>query len=418
MRLLYVCNDFGIKPDGVKGASVHLRAITGALSRAGHELMLLSPQPGPGPSHPVQPLVLGDCPAITKAVRPFRRWAESQGVDPALARDLRPLFYNTWAPEKVRKILQSNPPDAIIERLSLFSCMGMELADSFQVPLLVEVNAILTREASQHRTLYLRSLAEEIETRTLRRADALLAVSGQLASALAGHRAATRRIHHIPNGVDLDIIDRGPDRSDTRRLLGFGPDDLVIGFVGSLKPWHGVELLLETFGRFRATDTRVRLLIVGSGPGEEELRCQATALGICESTVFTGAVPHEQVPALLRTMDIATAPYPPSGDFYFSPLKLFEYMAAGLCCVVPRLGQIGELIDHGENGLLYDPSPPDGLITALNDARCPSRRQALGRAARATIESRYCWDHTANRITEVLEAILPLPRSLDAIATT
>src|SRR5690606_13714515 len=125
---------------------------------------------------------------------------------------------------------------------------------------------------------------------------------------------------------------------------------VTVGFVGTLKPWHGVSLLLEAFARLAADFAGVRLLIVGDGPERAALDQQAAALGIASLTEFTGAVDPELIPALLAEMDVAVAPYPRLDDFYFSPLKVLEYMAAGRAVVASRIGMIPEWIEHAGTG--------------------------------------------------------------------
>src|SRR5205823_5775752 len=132
-----------------------------------------------------------------------------------------------------------------------------------------------------------------------------------------------------------------------RSQLGID-DNLVVGFVGSLKPWHGVDALLAAFQEAAGSDWR--LLIVGDGPERERLEDQATQIG--GQVIFTGAVSHHQIPEYVATMDIAVAPYRASSDFYFSPLKLYEYLAVGKAVVATNVGQIAQVIHHGENGYL------------------------------------------------------------------
>lgn len=98
-------------------------------------------------------------------------------------------------------------------------------------------------------------------------------------------------------------------------------------------------------------------------------------------------------------MDAAVAPYPDYPDFYFSPLKIYEYMAAGLPVVASRIGQVAELIQDGTNGLLYQPGDAVALSAALNRLRCePMLRSSLGRAARETVLHDHTWEAVAKRI--------------------
>ena len=105
MRLLYLCSDFGIAPGGTKGASVHLRAITRGLADLGHDVRLLSPKEGPGDDHPARRLLPPGCPPADKTSRALKKWLGDHGLDDTIARDLRPLLWNTWVPDQVNELL-------------------------------------------------------------------------------------------------------------------------------------------------------------------------------------------------------------------------------------------------------------------------------------------------------------------------
>src|SRR5207302_11355084 len=115
-----------------------------------------------------------------------------------------------------------------------------------------------------------------------------------------------------------------------------------------LKPWHGVEVLLEACARAFAEEPALRLEVVGSGPLEHVLH---TASLPPERLRTLGALPHTDALERLRHWDVGVAPYLPLEDFYFSPLKVVEYMAAGLCTVASALGDLPALLDDGGRGL-------------------------------------------------------------------
>ena len=132
---------------------------------------------------------------------------------------------------------------------------------------------------------------------------------------------------------------------------------MTVGFVGTLKPWHGTDLLLRALARTREN---LRLDICGTGPQQEELEQLAAELGIAERVRLHGAVAPDEVPQVLHRLDIAAAPYP-AGDHYFSPLKVYEYLAAGLPVVASAIGTIPEMLGDGELGVLV----PAGDVAPL-----------------------------------------------------
>jgi glycosyltransferase involved in cell wall biosynthesis len=131
-------------------------------------------------------------------------------------------------------------------------------------------------------------------------------------------------------------------------------------------------------------------------------------LGLREQAVFTGTLPHEDVPAVIRQFDIALAPYPALDHaFYFSPLKLFEYMACGVPVVAANCGQIADVIRDGETGLLHAPGDLDALAAACDRLLDSAKlRFALGQSAAAHIRAGYTWTHNARRVTELAESLI------------
>ncbi len=406
MRLLYVCSDFGIKPDGVKGASIHLRSITRALSESGHDVRLLSPHGGPESTHPATPLLTPGCRPVEEMARMLKDWMTQQGYGDSVAKELRPLVYNAYIRDRACDAAATFKPHVVIERLALFGHVGLELAGCLGVPLVVEVNAILSEEAARYRTLELQRLAEEMEKRVLTAAHAVVAVSARLAEQLIALGVEQSRVHVVPNGVDLASFDAAPSRETCRAALGLN-GEFVVGFAGSLKAWHGVDDLLSAFNELNRRDPNTRLLIVGAGPMESELKNAAAGMGVRDAVIFTGAVPHDRVPYYLRAMDVAVAPFKRQDNFYFSPIKLFEYMASGACVVASRLGQISELIEDEGCGLLCRPDDPSDLLDKLQRARKSIElRERLAARALQVVRRNYTWNHAAEKLSGILRGLV------------
>jgi glycosyltransferase involved in cell wall biosynthesis len=261
-------------------------------------------------------------------------------------------------------------------------------------------------------------------------ADLVLAVSAELRNYVIGLGVTPDRVHVIPNGVDSALFypklscANGVERKmevSSQALLNFGKsagvDDHVktvdvdggpvLGFVGGLRPWHGVEILPRLVERLRACHPSIRMVIAGDGPMRDDLERAFDERGLSEAVHFTGALHHEDVPNWIRRFDVAVAPYAPvQHPFYFSPLKLFEYMACGVPMVAARMGQIGEVVRHGETGLLYRPGDFDELVAACNRLLDDEAlRQKIGRSAAEEIHGHYTWDRNVNRIIELVHAL-------------
>lgn len=386
MQIAYVLADSGIRIWGSKGASVHVREFVHALA-AEHTVDLFCAALGDGGY---------DLPVRNFHVVP--RPSPLGSSDPELERDRRRLATVDRMRELVDQSCRTTAYDLIYERYSLFSDVGASVADAYGLPFLLEVNAPLINERRRVEALPLALLARRVERSVFRRADGVLAVSEAMASYVLQVGAPRERVQVVPNGVDTSRFHPGVAGEPTRAKLG-RLNDLVVGFTGSLKPWHGVNLLLEAFARVAGSNWT--LLVVGDGPERASLEAQAEALAIQQSVIFTGAVRHDEIPMFVAAMDIAVAPYRSAATFYFSPLKLYEYLAAGKAVVASDVGQIASVVRHGDNGLLVAPDDARALAHAISrlaaDARL--RKDLACRAPHGLVT----WKETARRVMDIAQ---------------
>jgi glycosyltransferase involved in cell wall biosynthesis len=282
----------------------------------------------------------------------------------------------------------------------------MEYARAAGIPGVLEVNAPLIDEQATYRGLADLHGAVRVAERAFHAADAIVAVSQGVADYLDRFPGTRGRVHVIPNGVDPG---RFPENLSP--ALPRVPGTFTAGFVGTLKAWHGLSHLVEAFDSLHREVPGSRLLVVGTGPERERLAEDLTTRGLASAATLTGAVRPEEIPGLLASMDAAVAPYPRQEEFYFSPLKVFEYMAAGLPVAASRIGQLENLIRDGEDGLLLPPGDSDALASALlRLARDPSLRTRLGKAARERARKEFSWATVTERI---LRAAAPPSRRVN-----
>ncbi|MEQ9486360.1 glycosyltransferase family 4 protein [Coleofasciculus sp. F4-SAH-05] len=380
MRIAYICTDPGIPVFGQKGCSIHVQEVIRAWLKLGMQVELFATRIGGEPPPDLETIIVHRLPSIPKGEIAAREQA-------ALSANLN-----------LRMELENNGIfNLVYERYSLWSFTGMDYAQSMGIPGILEVNAPLIQEQANHRGLVNRTSAEQVAQRVFSTASAIIAVSEEIKTYIESYPEVEQRVHVIANGVN-------PERfsSSIESALSIHPEPFTVGFVGTLKPWHGLSILVEAFDTLHKKYRNTRLLIVGNGPERENLVTELSARGLLDVTHFTGAVTPDKIPEILAKMTVAVAPYPHQSDFYFSPLKVYEYMAAGLPVVASRIGQLRELIEDEINGLLCPPGDAVALAATLERLyHNPELGKQLGKAARQRIQHHHTWDAIAKRLLEI-----------------
>jgi len=382
MRVLYVCTDPGVPIFGDKGGSTHVREVVRAMLRQGAQVEIVARRIG------------GDAPADLARV-PVHRLTKAPSREDPGQRERFLLESN----DELRDLLASlGPADMIYERHALWSYAAMEYARETGICAVLEVNAPLVEEQRAYRELIHEPEAVEARRRAFEAADSLIVVSRSLA--MWAQTLAPGKVREVSNGVDTDRF-----RPDVTPGLACPAGVVSIGFVGSLRPWHGVPTLVEAFAPVHAARPRTRLVLVGDGPAREEVVRRINEHGLRGCVHLCGKAPPEAIPGLLTSMDIATAPYPDLDGFYFSPLKLFEYMSAGRAIVASACGQIPEVIEHERTGLLVEAGDVDALAAALMRLVDDEiLRGCLGAAARDAAVREHRWDTVAQKILSIAQA--------------
>lgn len=365
MRIAYVCVDPGIPVFGTKGASVHIQELVREYRMRGDEVTVYALRRG---SH--VPEDLADLPVVIHEIRE---------KEPAAREDAQ-----VRAAREITRELMDTDVDLIHERYSLFSTVLADVTGRSQARGILEVNAPLIDEQRTHRVLVNEDAALEALIKQVRAADVTACVSEDISRWVRSHVPDSTRVHTVANGVS------------TRRITPLvpDPDRCIVTFVGTLKPWHGVEDLVLAAARAREPWI---LRIIGDGPQRQALEALAESVGV--HVDFCGAVPPEKIGEHLAGSSIGVAPYPAveEGQSYFSPLKVYEYLAAGLPVVASDIGQVRSILKGF--GTFVPPSDPQALAQAIDElSRDPRRRQREAELGRRAAVEKHSWSKVLDTI--------------------
>lgn len=296
---------------------------------------------------------------------------------------------------------------AIYQRHTRFSLAGALASHVLRRPLFLEFNSPsdFFRTGRVQPMARLRALCERA---SLASATRVIVVSEVAKRQLCDLGIPSERIVVNPNGVESRRFAGGGGPA-VRTQRGVENQDVLFGFVGSFGPWHGAPVLGRAFVELARELCNVRLLLVGDGEELAEVRNSIGDLIESGRVIVEGSVDPSQVPAFLDACDVLVSPHVPlAGDieFFGSPTKLFEYMAAGKAIVASRLGQIGDVLEDERSALLVEPGDQDALVAAMRRlASDCSLRARLGAAARSDAEQFHGWRRNAERIVAAFGTI-------------
>jgi glycosyltransferase involved in cell wall biosynthesis len=385
VRILYSAIDQTVP--GTFGGAVHVQSVAEGLAALGHEVHALTAKGAP------------------EWPRDGVHWHDVE------APGGRPQF-RLLAARDVTRVARAVEPDIVVERYHNFGGEGMLAARATGARYVLEVNAPIVDYPGSPKARVDRALVVQPmrrwRDRQVRAADLIVSPS----TAILPPWVPASRVLEVEWGADTARF-----RPDAAGQLAWhrGSTGMTAIFAGAFRPWHGAVQLVEAIRLLRARGVAdVRAVLVGDGP--ERAAAQEAARGLGE-VVFTGALAHARMPAALAAADVGVAPFdvarhpPLQLGFYWSPLKVFEYMASGLPVVAPALPRLRSLVADGVEGVLYEPATPAALAGALASLRDPGRRAQLGAAARLRAERDYSWLAHCARLDAAFRALVARTRN-------
>jgi glycosyltransferase involved in cell wall biosynthesis len=386
VKILYHHRTMG---DGAEG--IHIQEMVSAFRELGHEVRVVS--------------LIGE--KTNAKTAQADRWKRLRGFIPSALYEFAELSYNVFGGRRVAQAIREFEPDVVYDRYNSYNTAAVGAAKRAGVPLMLEVNSPVAYERVAYENLQLKMpwLARRYERHICNSADHVFVVSTPLKRHLVDQVGVPAgRITVLPNGANPRTFDPRTDGDPIRARHGIS-NRIVIGFVGILRPWHGMEMLLDAFTELCGKHDNLHLLVVGDGPIQDDLKAQALATGVADRVTFTGRLSHTEVRDHVAAFDIAVSP---KATFYASPMKILEYMAMAKPVIAPAMDNIRDIIDDRRTGILFEEGSVSNLRDALDRlARDEGLRRTLGLAARAEIDADRNWRTLARRVTRIVENVRP-----------
>ena len=381
MKILY-----SHRTQSADGQWVHISELTQALKARGCDVLMA------GPANDAR---------TTSAIGDAQKKSRMRSVLPAPVYEAAEYGYSLLGYWRLLRQALGHKPDILYERYNLFYHAGAWLKRETGLPFILEVNAPLVEERSQHGNLFWKSFAQKSERSIWQAADKILCVSAPLAERVCAAGIDDKKIIVVPNGVSTPFLEL-QDHEALRRQFGL-EGKTVLGFSGFIRSWHGVDRVIEYLAHQQRDD--LHALIVGDGPARPDLEALAQARGVQDKVTFAGIVAREEMPAMIASFDIALQP---ASVAYASPLKLFEYMAQAKPVIAPDQPNIREILADNDTAILFTPEDNEAfdkaLTALLND---PALQSRLGVSAREELIKRdLTWSGAAARVKTIAEELV------------
>lgn len=295
--------------------------------------------------------------------------------------------------------------DWVYERFAVLQSLGYVFKRQ-GIPWILETNALYFKEAAEERkSIVLTNIARKREIHAYRSCDVLICVSQGLKN-LIEHETGIfgEKMIVVPNGVDIDFFD--PEKHSQPHSC----DQIVIGFVGHLYPWQGLDILFHAVKEVKEKDNlSYQIDIVGDGPQRTQLEQLAADLGLSSDVRFLGRVPWEEVPGYIAKFDIgySNKVLRHSNAQYFSPIKMYEYMSMAKPVLCSNGQSDDNVIQHQRTGFLFASENIENLKNVLREVDAArDRLPILGEMARQEAILYHSWNTRISNMCDEIEGIL------------
>lgn len=370
---------------------IHIREIIASLRRNGHAVQEVA-------------LVTSDSPPPAAGDDKRSFLSRFKDLLPDLLRELAEIGYNLVGFFKLLSAARSFRPDFIYERYALFNVSGVLVARVLRLPLILEINSPLAMEQADLGAQKLGGLARWFERWICNHATLVIAVSTPLRDILVDMGVEPARIVVMSNGVDTQRFhgDAAVGQAVRERFGLSGKR--VVGFVGWVREWHGIEDLVRGMPQWPSHLADVHLLVIGDGPARADIESAAVECGVGGRVHVTGAVAHKEIVEYLAAIDVALQP---AATVYASPMKIFEYLAMAKPVVAVDQENTREILEPGVNALFFPPNDRPAFVSVVQEMFSDQARlEDMSKAARESIFRRdYLWDSNARKVVDLVRSI-------------
>ena len=289
---------------------------------------------------------------------------------------------------------------------------ALSVARSLNIPIVYEVRAFWEDAAVDHGTSkewgIRYRLTRALESYALKRVDAVTTICEGLRNDILGRGILPGKVTVIPNAVNIEYFSVG-EEADLQLAKDLGLNNkILLGFIGSFYAYEGLNILLHALPKMLAQNPDIRVLLVGGGPQEQNLKTLAIQLGIENKVVFTGRVPHDQVQRYYNLIHILVYPRLQMRlTNLVTPLKPLEAMAQGKLLMASDVGGHLELIQNKKTGIIFKSGNPDALAAEVLDLLSKHNSwSTLRAAARNYVETERNWPISVARYKDVYASLV------------
>ncbi len=395
MNILYHHRTQGRGAEGV-----HITSIVKALQALGHDVTIISP-PGIDPMQNAGNAPVDKSEVTTSGINSL--WRLISKYSPNFIFEIAEIVYNLPSLKYLERELSTKSYDLIYERYAFYMVSGAIQARRYGIPLVLEaneVNGIKDRARKQSMPW----LCGKFESFLFRRCTSIHTVSSYLKDRISGQGVEPTRIRVSPNAIDPDKFSQKTDTRELRDSLGLR-GKFVVGFAGWFDDWDRLDLLVEVFARLASRIDKLALLLVGDGKVLDEVRRKSTELGVDGRIVLTGAVTRDVVHQYLSLLDIAVITH--SNEFG-SPVVMFEFMGLKIPIIAPRLLPVTDVLDDGQNAVLFDVLDMQDLETRLESLVAnPDLQREIAQNAYRQLMENHTWHCNAEHIVADTTGVKP-----------